>query len=37
VAELRARLDAFASEAVPRLNAPMPAGFRPPAVWGEAE
>jgi len=32
-----ARLDAFAREAAPRLNAPMPAGFRPPAVWGEPE
>jgi arylsulfatase A-like enzyme len=37
VAELRARLDTFASEAAPRLNSPMPAGFRPPVVWGEGE
>jgi len=37
VAELGARLDALTSEAMPRKTSPMPEGFHPPAVWGEAE
>jgi lysozyme family protein len=36
VAELRARYDAFAREAVPPKSAPVPAGFKTPKVWGEA-
>jgi hypothetical protein len=36
VAELRARYDAFAREAVPPKSAPAPAGFKSPKVWGEA-
>ncbi len=37
VAELRARLDAFESEAVRRKASRRPEGFRTPAVWGEVE
>ncbi len=33
--ELRARLDAFATEAVPPKLAPRAAGFTSPKVWGE--
>lgn len=33
--ELRARLDAYAKAAVPTKQAPAPAGFKAPAVWGE--
>jgi arylsulfatase A-like enzyme len=35
VAELRARLDAYAAAAVPSKQAPAPAGFKAPTVWGE--
>lgn len=35
VAELRARYDAFAREAVPPKSAPVAPGFKAPAVWGE--
>ena len=37
VAELRARYDAFAREAVAPRSAPKAAGFRSPRVWGEAD
>ncbi len=33
--ELRARLDAYAKAAVPSKQAPAPAGYKAPAVWGE--
>lgn len=36
VKELRARLDAFAREAVPPKAAPMAADFKSPKIWGEA-
>jgi arylsulfatase A-like enzyme len=35
VKELRARLDAFAAEAVAPKSKPRPADFKNPAVWGE--
>ncbi len=35
VRELRTRLDAYAKAAAPSLQAPAPAGFKVPAVWGE--
>jgi arylsulfatase A-like enzyme len=37
VEELRARLDAFAREAVPPKATDMPEGFRAPRIWGEAD
>ena len=37
VAELRARYDAFAREAVPPKVRPMAAGFKSPKVWGEVD
>ena len=37
VRELRARLDAFAREAVPPKAAPAPPGHKAPKVWGESE
>ena len=35
VKELRTRLDAYAKAAVPTKQAPAPAGYKAPAVWGE--
>ena len=35
VKELRVRLDAYAKAAVPSKQAPIAAGFKSPAVWGE--
>lgn len=35
VKELRARLDAFAQQAVPPKSSPKAAGFQTPKVWGE--
>jgi len=35
--ELRARLEAFTSQAAPKQTAPQPESFRSPAVWGETE
>ena len=35
VAELRARLEAYIKAAAPSLQAPAPAEFKPPAIWGE--
>ncbi len=35
VRELRARIDAYAKAAVPTKQAPAPAGFKSPSVWGE--
>jgi arylsulfatase A-like enzyme len=37
VAELRARLDEFASQAIPPKSAPMAANFKSPKIWGEPE
>ncbi|WP_165065230.1 arylsulfatase B [Paludisphaera rhizosphaerae] len=37
VAELRARYDALAAQAVPPKAAPMPPGFRAPRVWGQTD
>ena len=37
VAELRARFDAWAGEAVAPERSRDPASFQPPAVWGETE
>lgn len=37
VAELRARYEALAREAVPPRSAPRARGFRSPRVWGEAD
>jgi arylsulfatase A-like enzyme len=37
VAELRARYDALAREAIPPKSAPKAPGFRSPRVWGEAD
>ena len=37
VAELRARYDAFACQAVPPKSAPKASGFRSPRVWGEVD
>ena len=37
VAELRARYESLASQAVPPKAAPKPPGFRSPRVWGQAD
>jgi hypothetical protein len=37
VAELRAKLDTYAAEAVPPKSAPKAAGFKSPRVWGQKE
>ncbi|MDG3003836.1 arylsulfatase B [Paludisphaera mucosa] len=37
VAELRARYDALAAQAVPPRAAPKPPGFRSPRVWGQSD
>jgi arylsulfatase A-like enzyme len=37
VAELRAKLSELAAQAVPPKSAPMPAGFKSPRVWGQAD
>lgn len=37
VKELRARLEAFAKQAVPPKSAPKAAGFKVPKVWGEQD
>jgi arylsulfatase A-like enzyme len=37
VAELRARYEALARQAVPPKSAPKPVGFRSPRVWGERD
>ncbi len=37
VAELKARLNEFAQQAVPPKSAPKAAGFKSPKVWGEAD
>ncbi|MCI0682786.1 MAG: arylsulfatase [Gemmataceae bacterium] len=37
VRELRARLEAYAREAVPPRAAPKAAGFRSPKIWGETD
>ena len=37
VKELRARYDTFARQAAKTANAPMPAGFTAPKVWGEQD
>ncbi|MBI3877381.1 MAG: sulfatase-like hydrolase/transferase, partial [Verrucomicrobia bacterium] len=37
VKELRAKLDAFAKEAVPPKSAPAAQGFKSPRVWGEKD
>ncbi|WP_068422326.1 arylsulfatase B [Planctomyces sp. SH-PL62] len=37
VAELRARYDALAAQAVPPKAAPKPPGFRSPRVWGQVD
>jgi len=37
VAELRARLDTYAAEAVTPKSAPMAAGFKTPRVWGQKD
>lgn len=37
VTELRAKLQELAAQAVPPQSAPMPAGFKTPRVWGQAD
>ena len=37
VKELRARLEAFAKQAVPPKSAPKTADFKTPAVWGQKD
>lgn len=37
VAELRARLNELAAQAVPPKSAPAPAGFKTPRVWGQED
>ena len=37
VAELRARYDAYAREAVPPKARPAPAGYKAPKIWGESQ
>lgn len=37
VAELRARLDTYAAEAVPPKSAPKSTGFKTPRVWGQED
>ena len=37
VAELRAKLDTYAAEAVPPKSAPKAAGFKSPRVWGQKD